>query len=271
MKFVYDYLVFLNVVFFLGCNKQEVQPIPTGLVEFDYTSQETNSIYVLRINLPKTYNKSKASYPILYQLDGNTTTGSVVRDYLNLLENGVINECIIVTIDYKNEDKRVRDFTPTMHSKFDNSGGAEDFLKFLSDELIPFINETYRADTVFGNTLRGHSFGGLFASYAMFKYDSLNPIFSHFIIESPSWWWDDNYIIELEDEYAKSNTELSVEAYFSVGQYEAAPMKISFEVMKKILINRDYRSFKYAFDMLEKQDHLEVRENRNGIIKIFGK
>ncbi len=266
-KYTTVLIVFIAII---GCS-QDVEPIPTGLIEFDYTSQETNSTYVLRVNLPQTYSSTTSNYPILYQLDGNTTTGSVVRDYLSLVENGVINEFIIVSIDYKNDNQRVRDFTPTVHSNFDNSGGAEDFLKFLSDELNPLLNQKYRVDSVFGNTLRGKYLGGLFGSYVLFKQESRKPLFTHFIIESPSWWWDDNYILELENEYANNNSDFSVEAYFSVGEYEAASMKGAFEVMKKRLVNRSFLNFEYAFETLRKLNHLEVRENRNGLIKIFGK
>ena len=231
-------------------------------------SVATGDNYLIRIHLPPSFDLSK-DYPVLYQLDGETTTGSVIKSYLDLQERDVINEIIIITIDYKHENNRERDFTPTAHSSFDESGGASNFLLFLTDELVPLINARYPVDQTFGNTLRGHSLGGLFASYALFE-DNQNH-FQNFIIESPSWWWDDNFAIGQEYQYAQDNGDLPVRAYFAVGEYEGATMKGSFEVIKDRLESRDYENFESNFEILPKQDHLEVRENSRGLKTIFNK
>jgi pimeloyl-ACP methyl ester carboxylesterase len=50
------------------------------------------------------------------------------------------------------------------------TGGGGKFLSFLKQELIPLIDQTYRADPN-GRVLVGHSYGGLFALYALFERD----------------------------------------------------------------------------------------------------
>lgn len=248
-----------------GC-REDVEPIPSGLTTFEFASPSVGDTYLIRIHLPESFNSSRI-YPVLYQLDGRTSTGSVIKSYNALQRRGEIEEVIIVTIDYVNRDERERDFTPTSHPEFGDSGGAANFLQFLTDELVPYINNIYSTDSEFGNTLRGHSLGGLFASYAMFQ---RSPAFKNYIIESPSWWWDDNFTIGQEFEYAQENNDLDVTTYFSVGEYEGATMKGSFEVIRDRIISRNYPSFSAQFEILSKQDHLDVRENANGLKVIFG-
>lgn len=256
----------LSLLLIVGC-KEEITPIPKGLVTFEFPSQIVDETYLIRIHLPESYNPT-SSYPVLYQLDGSTTTGSVIQNYTRLQHSGNIGEVIIVTIDYVSNNARERDFTPTSHPEFRNSGGAANFLRFLTEELIPHIDSEYSTDIVFGNTLRGHSLGGLFASYVMFEGSMA---FKHYIIESPSWWWDDNFSIGQEFAYAQSNSDLPVSAYFAVGGFEGAIMKGSFEVIRDRLQQRNYPSFSAQFEVLPKQDHLDVRNNTNGLIAIFGR
>ena len=180
---LYKILIVLFLPLTFGCEK-EVIPIPDDIIEIEILSQEVNSTYIVRIYLPDNYNSNNLNYPVLYQLDGNTTTGSVISAYENLIKNNKIIEAIIVAIDYKNGNQRVRDFTPSSLQDFEDSGGSEDFLDFLRYELVPMINQTYRVDTLFGNTLRGHSLGGLFGSYVMFRSQEAEGVFSNFIIST---------------------------------------------------------------------------------------
>lgn len=265
------HLIFLIVCLAIitSCNRDTV-PIPDELIEFELASTHVDDTYLIRIHLPEDYETVNKDYPVLYQLDGNTTTGSVIEDYDHLISQQLIRECIIVSIDYKFENERVRDFTPTAHKEYKRSGGAEAYLQFLQNELIPKINAEYRTDLVFGNTLRGHSLGGLFTTFAMLQVSEDDAAFTNFITESPSWWWDDNYIIGLENSYAESEENLPFRTYFSVGELEHVLMKGGFEVMRDRLLSRNYIGFQSTFEMLSNQAHLDVRENENGLINIFG-
>ncbi|MEM6642402.1 MAG: alpha/beta hydrolase-fold protein [Bacteroidota bacterium] len=159
-----------------GCQK-ELLPAPEDVKVLEIISEEVDDTFLIRIHLPTDYAAATATYPVLYQLDGNTTTGSVINNYEKLIEQDLIQECIIVTIYYTFQDQRNRDFTPSFRSDFDaESGGADSFLSFLAKELVPLIDSNYRVSQDIGNTLRGHSLGGLFASYAMFKSAEMAPL-----------------------------------------------------------------------------------------------
>ncbi|MBC8320715.1 MAG: hypothetical protein H8E34_08335 [Bacteroidetes bacterium] len=73
---------------------------------------------------------------------------------------GLTPEIIVVAIT--NVD-RTRDFTPAHTKARPTSGGAKKFHAFLEKELIPMIEENYKASPY--KIIMGHSLGGTFAAY----------------------------------------------------------------------------------------------------------
>jgi hypothetical protein len=67
-----------------------------------------------------------------------------------------------------------------------NAGGAEKFLGFVGDELIPWVNARYPTDSM--RVLVGHSLGGLFAAYALSRRPEL---FTGWVLMEPSLWWNE--------------------------------------------------------------------------------
>lgn len=158
----------------------------------------------LQIFTPANYETAKSSYPtlpVLYLLDGADhyvhATGLI--DYL--ARKGRIPPMIIVAIG---NTQRQRDFTPVftaapdpqgklrkLNERFKDSGGAGKFFEFMRDELIPYVEKTYR--TAPFRILDGHSLGGLFAADVLQK----NPAtFQAYILTSPSLWWDQEALLK---------------------------------------------------------------------------
>jgi len=124
------------------------------------------------VHLPSSYNDKSIQpihYPVLYILDGDTHFRSIsaMAEILGSGENAshLIPEMIIVSV--LNTD-RTRDLTPTHSLKgpggqdwnfLKSSGGGDNFMKFIKDELIPKIDSSYR--TFPYRIFVGHSFGGL--------------------------------------------------------------------------------------------------------------
>lgn len=128
-------------------------------------------------------------YDVTYVLDGNWNT-KLVADVEQLLgDEGRIPHNIIVSLF--NTDRN-RDFLPTHNESNRTSGGADQFLNFLKKELIPYINKTYPSDGE--NTIFGHSFGGVFVTYALLTEPQL---FSSYIAADPSYWWDNNVLLTM--------------------------------------------------------------------------
>jgi predicted alpha/beta superfamily hydrolase len=139
-----------------------------------------------RVHLPASYAWAKdRRYPVLYVLDGKThflhTSGSAGY----LAAQGEIPEMIVVAID---STVRIRDFTQSdWSSVWIGGGGAANFKRFLSSELIPNIERAYRTDGF--RVLAGHSAGGQFVLYCLTSEPSL---FQAYLAFSPSLDWDDN-------------------------------------------------------------------------------
>jgi len=163
------------------------------------------------ISLPDSYNDEQSShkrYPVLMVLDGNVHFKSIagVVNYLssNAYRSWKIPEMIVVGV--QNVDRR-RDYTPdkVITVRKNNSGGGENFLRFLEDELIPELDSQYRSDPY--RILFGHSLSALLTTHAYMKEKSL---FSAFIAVDPSFGtWD----VETMDKKLEAVTDQSFKRF----------------------------------------------------------
>ena len=183
--------------------------------EYIYSQNVADSFLIL-ISVPDDYASSGKSYPVFYVLDGDIAFGmaaSIAR-YLQIGDN--IPELIVVGIGYgaigkSAAEKRLRDYGPQQGE------GAEKFLNFLNDELIPFIDSEYRTVTS-DRTINGFSLGGLFALYTLFtKPDA----FSRYIVGSPYLVWDDYSIFNYEAKSFDKISVLNLNVFISVGSDES--------------------------------------------------
>ena len=165
-----------------------------------YVDQE----YSLEIYLPPSYSDSLKSFPVLYLLDSDISFGMAknIMDWLLLFKE--IREVIVVGISYREGfsnwwSKRTRDYAPTkdqskIWGEWPISGGADNFMKFIKLELIPFIDSNYR--TVKNDrTIAGISLGGLFSTYVLFT-DPL--LFKNYIMSGSALIWDYKMAFKLE-------------------------------------------------------------------------
>jgi len=122
------------------------------------------------VGLPDGYDASAdESYPTVYILDGGELY-PLLKSYSNYLYNGgEAPELILVAIFYGTDDwqqgnDRSHDYTaPADEREF--WGGAGEFLGFLRDELLPFIETNYRSSPD-KRIVFGHSLGGQFVLYS---------------------------------------------------------------------------------------------------------
>lgn len=146
----------------------------------------------ISIYLPDDYGYSQTKYPVLYLLDGGTHLqhASAAADFLS--GRAIVPDIIVVAIH--NID-RSRDFSPVHVDNIPTSGGAEKFLGFLSEELVPYMDENYR--TAGFNVLLGHSFGGTFIGYTLLAEPDL---FDAFLAVSPYLMYADNLVVNQTSE-----------------------------------------------------------------------
>lgn len=107
--------------------------------------------------LPASYEDERdRRYPVIYSLDGEKTRhGSLMAANARMLAAiGETPEVILVAVH--THGLRTRDYAPYK--------GAHAFTRFLSTELMPYIDKRFR--TSGSNAISGHSYGGLYALYA---------------------------------------------------------------------------------------------------------
>lgn len=208
-----------------------------------FYSCSVGDYYNIYVGLPKTYSED-LTYPVIYLLDGDwyfdgshwrIDRGGVHGIVTRLAESGDMPEAIVVGIGYSEENQRGRDFLVSpVH-----------FYRFLKDELIPFIDSTYSTDME-GRTLVGHSDGGFFTMYALFRYDPSDVVFSNFISISGDFSKVDRYLYTEEMSlYSRLQGELPVTLYLAVGKDEERRFVESNDEMAEKLTSRNYSGFRF--------------------------
>lgn len=134
----------------------------------EIVSAKTGSRYDLLVSLPDGYATNQQRYPVLYVLDGWHFPLLAFLQNNNRFSKRM-PQVIVVNVSHGSKNVmalRAHDFTPSAVASVPGSGGAPAFLEFMEQELIPFVDKTYRTNPA-DRALLGHSFGGLFALYAL--------------------------------------------------------------------------------------------------------
>jgi len=198
----------------------------------------------ISIYLPDNYMHSESKYPVLYLLDGGAHLqhSNAAADYLST--RGHIPDIIVVAVH--NID-RSRDFSPVHVDNIPTSGGAEKFLGFLSEELVPYLDETYR--TAGFNILLGHSFGGTFIGYTLLAKPKL---FDAFLAVSPYLMFADNLVVNKSSKKLKPFKDTKY-FYMTVGNEEG--YFESLEEYASIMKEKAGESVKFKYVKMPEEDH----------------
>lgn len=245
-----------GVFFFIGTSAQVIEtktePITIGETK-TFHSEILEENRSLNIYLPGGYHPDSAKkYPVIYLLDGSLDEDFIhisgLTQFASFPWIQIIPESIVVGIS--NNDRK-HDFTfPTTVKQdqldFPTTGGSADFIRFLEEEMIPFVQKHYPVDSS-ATTLIGQSLGGLLATEILLKKSQL---FNTYIIVSPSLWWDDGSLLQVPT--PADLTGKSV--YISVGN-EGKVMKDSAKKLSKKLAASATDNRNIFFQYFPKLDH----------------
>ncbi|MDQ6812933.1 MAG: alpha/beta hydrolase-fold protein [Bacteroidota bacterium] len=227
MKLVRYSLRWVMVLLLLVAFKAQSQSIGT----YKYTPSEVVTMYstILKedrkvyIHRPKLdLADTNKRFPVLYLMDGENHFELLSQyvDYLSRPDVSAVPKIIVVGIP---NTKRVRDLTPT-HSilnyegkpdttaRYKSSGGSEIFLEFLKKELMPFIDNNYKTQQY--NLFAGHSLGGISSINCLLTHPNM---FDAYIAVSPSFWWDNEYLLKLTENKLKSSSTLNKKLFYCDG------------------------------------------------------
>lgn len=232
-------------------------------ISFYTYSHHVKDSFELFITLPDTID-AQAAYATVYYLDANLKSGEKLRQLLAVGDQrNNTAHAIFVGIGHPNGNKalRKRDFiisssrnyfiTRKLITRKPKYGHADNFYNFLKEELIPQVESQYKVN---GNrTIIGHSYGGLFASYCLFQSD---PLFSNFVLLSPSFWVNRYKIFDLEKEYCGNYDRLNAYVYLSAGNRETINLILGgTRKMSKLLMKREYRGLTFDYFEHKGKDH----------------
>jgi predicted alpha/beta superfamily hydrolase len=210
--------------------------------------------YELHIMLPGGYKAAGKKYPVVYLMDSQWDFPLVTGLYGEHYYDGFIPELIIVGVTWSGEHAnydslRMRDYSPTKIVGIPHSGGADQFLAFMKQELFPFIESNYKADGK-NRILMGCSAAGLFTLYALFTQPDL---FTGYAAASPHIPWDNEVLYKFEQEFAKKRLPYPVHVYMTVGDVETT--RPAFEKFSAHMVARKYASVRLNSKILENTGH----------------
>lgn len=218
MKF--NLLIGLIILSFPSYSQNEITIGKTETIH----SELLNEDRILEIHLPKGYEESDKTYPILYLLDSyynfSHTVGSV--EYLQL--NRLIPDMIVVGIRNTNRNRDLSPDSPELSKeervRMGTTGEADNFMAFLEKELISHVEKTYKAAPY--RVIVGHSLGGLFNVYTFFKKPEL---FDAYLTISPSLWYPNELISSNFERVFNNPSELSATFYMTLANENKGNMR----------------------------------------------
>jgi len=205
---------------------------------------------IILVYTPAGYDRGQTKYPVLYLLDGPAHFHHVTGIIEFMSRNRLIPQMIVVAI--ANTD-RSRDLSPTQDETrigdLPTAGGADNFLAFLTDELIPFVDQNYRTHPY--RILIGHSFGGLFTVYSLI---AAPETFNAYIAISPTFWWDDHFLARKAKLEFKDGPELNRFLYMTLGD-EGERMITGARRFVTFLESNAPAGLEWEYCFMENEDH----------------
>ena len=200
-------------------------------------------------------------FPVLYLMDGENHFELLSQyvDYLSRPDVSAIPKIIVVGIP---NTKRVRDLTPTQSildyegkpdttARYESSGGNEIFLEFLKKELMPIIDSNYQTQQF--KLFAGHSMGGISSINCMLTHPDM---FDAYIAVSPSFWWDNEYLLKLTEKKLTSGSTLNKKLFYCDGNeggsnsfFHNGLLKFDSIIAGKKIVGLDYKYNYYPNEM----------------------
>lgn len=247
-----------------------------GTEVWDVPDPVSGRDYQVFVHLPPSYGQEpQRRYPVLYVTDADYAF-PIIRQIGRRLngEGPEIEEFILIGLSYARGDdgaaSRRRDYTPTPNGPRTTPagqvhGGGAAYQIYLRDVVKPFVAGRFRTDPARALFL-GHSYGSLLGARILLTEPEM---FSGYILGSPSLWYDQRHIFEVEEAYAASHRDLRADVYMYIGEYEGvragdARFSQSLDMVadnarfERVLRSRNYPGLTIRNEVLNDEDHLSV-------------
>lgn len=218
--------------------------------------------YRVFVKLPYDYNRAASrtkKYPVIYTNDGPFP----FKIAASVTHARVMDKAIVIGLSYAQGEKgmhsRVRDLTPIKNDQWVRfeTGGADQFIEFMEKDLFPFVENKYRINKE-ERIYAGQSLGGLFGAYVLLKRPEL---FKGYILTSPSLWFFNKGIFDIEKDYANNHKDLKANLYLATGSFEAKKYGAEYDMADDMaafalqLRSRNYPNLKVFDEVIQGTIH----------------
>jgi len=238
---------------------QQVEQISIGEQHtiFSKILDEERSIL---ISVPLDYNESQKRYPVIYITDGGKYRllgyGGLVH-YLGYYEMPEM-----ITVFIPNTD-RGRDLSVDPLEQLPNSGGADNFLNFITDELIPYIDDSFRKTGY--RVLFGSSAGGEFTFYTLIT----KPDFFDAYIAGSICLFEEKKMLERTRDFFKTKKKLDKFLFVPYYEKDFTISTLSIPKIKKIVNEFSPEGFRFFTRSYPGQAHVPNMSFFDGLLKLF--
>lgn len=220
-------------------------------------SKNVGDSFEIYVSLPVGYGPGEF-YNVVYYCDANLRSGKKLRKLFTAGDNDKLRKSIFVGIGHigSYHSRRRRDFTlPHIHrndtsGRHKMQGQIEKFYSYMKTELIPSINRDFKTNTD-SNSILGHSLGGLFAFYCLFKCDIL---FLKYFALSPSLWVGKYSIYQFNR--INGGFPAMQEIYFTSGSREKINKILKgTNRAKRFFDRKNYNNLNYDYEIWKHRTH----------------
>jgi predicted alpha/beta superfamily hydrolase len=147
-----------------------------------------------------------------------------------------------------------RDLTPTQSADYGpTSGGAPDFLKYIKEEMVPFVDANYRTNDQ--RLFWSHSIGGLFGLYVLLTEPAL---FDAVLVSSPFMVYDrdDKFILKSTEQFLSDRKKEKSFLYICVGNEPGLITQI--EAFLEILTKNKPEGLTWKYVQMPEESHRSI-------------
>lgn len=231
--------------------------------------------YEVFVGLPASYAKDPSRrYPVVYVTDAAYAfplIGSISRRVGGGGEG--LEDFILVGLSYSKGsspmESRRRDYTftpngPSSSPKEHVHGEGAAYADYVRTQVLPFVDGRFRTDPA-RRVYMGHSYGALLGAHILFTEPTT---FSHYILGSPSLWFDKQHMFDVEARYAQGHKDLPANVFMYIGAFETVKsgdarytdtdMVGDMKRFEAALKARKYPGLTITSEVIAGEDHLTV-------------
>jgi predicted alpha/beta superfamily hydrolase len=209
------------------------------------------------IHLPEGYETSADKYPVLYVLGGSAS--NLVEGVQATTQRGVPQMIVvaIATTGYRLNSNR--DLVPG-----GGSDGAEKYLRFISEELFPYVEQRFRVEN--HRTLYGASAMGVFVLHTLLEQPEA---FAGYIASSPAVAYQYDYMAAKATNAARPRPRRNTRLYVVYGDKESPELREGIAKYRPLLEALRSDTLSIAIEDLPQETHVPGNSLSKGLKQIF--